>query len=155
RRYISRCYESRRQKQGGWSSLHAHLEPATLRFVTLAHKQKHFPECRARECAQKILTSFETAEGRLGLARYRNKGVTLGETCAARSHPRPSLFRFRPPPAPGFAPGPAVRQLPCFFVVLDASPIRCRGGKKRGQAFRGMPGQPRRAARISGNSPRR
>src|SRR3989442_13863762 len=71
RRYIPRCYESRRQNQEGWSSLHAHFEPATLRFVSLAHKQKYFLPCRARECAQNIFNSFETAEGGLGAAGQR------------------------------------------------------------------------------------
>jgi len=37
-----------------------------LRFIKLAHKQKHFPQCQAPECAQNIFNSFETAEGRLG-----------------------------------------------------------------------------------------
>src|SRR5215469_5653758 len=60
-----RCYDSKRQNQEGWSSLHAHFRGKRHRFTTLNHKQKNLQRCRAYDCAQKIFASNKTAEGRL------------------------------------------------------------------------------------------
>src|SRR6266404_6338951 len=63
---MPRCYESRRQNQEGWSSLHAHFARKQCSSATPQHKQKHLLPCPRGDCAQKIFSSFKTAEGRLG-----------------------------------------------------------------------------------------
>jgi hypothetical protein len=60
-----RCYDSKRQNQEGWSSLHAHFGGKRRRFITLNHKQKNLQSCRACDCAQKIFDLNKTAEDRL------------------------------------------------------------------------------------------
>jgi hypothetical protein len=52
--------------------------------VTLAHKQKHFLHWQARECAQNIFNSFETAEGGLGTDEAKGMPMAL-DFIAARA----------------------------------------------------------------------
>src|SRR5215831_12430717 len=63
-----RCYDSKRQNQEGWSSLHGHFGCKRHRFTTLNHKRKNLQSCRVHDCAQTIFDSNKTAEGRLAKA---------------------------------------------------------------------------------------
>src|SRR6516225_11165321 len=76
-----RCYDSKRQNQEGWSSLHAHFGGKRHRFTTLNHKQKNLQRCRACDCAQKIFDLNKTAEGRLGfqpaVSSVGHKGIVI------------------------------------------------------------------------------
>src|SRR5215831_2062319 len=75
-----RCYDSKRQNQEGWSSLHAHFGGKRHRFTTLNHKQKNLQRCRACDCAQKIFDLNKTAEGRLAddeLLLFRDEDVKM------------------------------------------------------------------------------
>src|SRR6516162_5733922 len=60
-----RCYDSKKQNQEGWSSLHEHFGGKRRRFTTPNHKQKNLQGCRPRNCAQKSFALYKTAEGRL------------------------------------------------------------------------------------------
>src|SRR6516165_736637 len=82
-----RCYDSKRQNQEGWSSLHAHFRGKRHRFTTLNHKQKNLQRCRACDCAQKIFDSNKTAEGRLELrcfAARRSRVPPQGQYVSSR-----------------------------------------------------------------------
>src|SRR6516225_1571673 len=73
-----RCYDSKRQNQEGWSSLHEHFGGKRRRFTTLNHKQKNLQSCCAHDCAQKIFNLYKTAEGRLAVQGWlESRGARL------------------------------------------------------------------------------
>jgi hypothetical protein len=62
------------RSQEGWSSLHAHFLRKQHSSATPQHKQKHLLRRPKSECAQKLFSSFKTAEGRLASLSLRRVG---------------------------------------------------------------------------------
>src|SRR5215469_18050175 len=109
-----RCYDSKRQNQEGWSSLHEHFGGKRRRFTTLNHKQKNLQRCCARDCAQTIFNLYKTAEGRLA----------LGPIELRRSPPEPSRSRITldSDGAKNMAPSDTLRN-PSPLHCPDISPL--------------------------------
>src|SRR5216684_7169 len=78
-----RCYESTRQNQEGWSSLHAHFAPKHWSSATPQRKQKHLLRYWPSDCAQNIFSSFKTAEdGLRELQKDQKLSLPFGNSAA-------------------------------------------------------------------------